>query len=95
MGPEFVDDAYLPAGRRLGKWLDDAPADSALRVVEIGAGFHTPGVIRRPMEKLVRQTSRARLVRINPAHPDVPSDLGSRALSVPLGADQLLDGLHP
>ncbi|MFD9037587.1 NAD-dependent protein deacetylase of SIR2 family [Streptomyces bottropensis] len=95
VGPEFVDDAYLPAGRRLGKWLDDAPADSALLVVEIGAGFNTPGVIRRPMENLVRHTPRARLVRINPAHPDVPSDLGTRALSVPLGADRLLDGLHP
>ncbi|MFE7762574.1 NAD-dependent protein deacetylase of SIR2 family [Streptomyces sp. NPDC057438] len=95
VGPEFVDDAYLPAGRRLVRWLDDAPADSALLVVEIGAGFNTPGVIRRPMENLVRHTPRARLVRINPAHPDVPWDLGARALSVPFGADLLLDGLRP
>ncbi|WP_180291483.1 hypothetical protein [Streptomyces sp. 3214.6] len=52
-------------------------------------------MIRRPMENLVRQTPRARLVRINPGHPDVPSDLGARALSVPQGADRLLDGLDP
>lgn len=95
VGPEFVDDAYLPAGRRLLRWLDDAPADGTLLVVEIGAGFQTPGVIRRPVEDLVRRTPRARLVRINPAHPDVPADLGARALSVPLGADALLDGLDP
>ncbi|WP_425246995.1 NAD-dependent protein deacetylase of SIR2 family [Streptomyces sp. NEAU-NA10] len=93
VGPEFVDDAYLPAGRRLVQWLDDAPTDGTLLVLEIGAGFNTPGVIRHPMESLVRQTPRARLVRINPDHPDVPSDLGERALSVPLGADRLLDGL--
>ncbi|MEV1069922.1 hypothetical protein [Streptomyces sp. NPDC050263] len=99
VGPEFVDDFYLPAGQRLAQWLDDAPTGSALLVVEIGAGFNTPGVTRRPMEnreKLVRQTPRVRLVRINPDHPDhpdVPADLGARALSVPLGADRLLDGL--
>ncbi|WP_133918022.1 NAD-dependent protein deacetylase of SIR2 family [Streptomyces sp. NBC_00582] len=95
VGPEFVDDAYLPAGRRLVQWLDDAPTDSTLLVLEIGAGFNTPGVIRLPMENLVRQTPRARLVRINPDHPVVPSDLGERALSVPLRADRLLDGLDP
>jgi NAD-dependent SIR2 family protein deacetylase len=95
VGPEFIDDVYLPAGQRLARWLDDAPTDSALLVLEIGAGFNTPGVIRRPVENLVRQTPGARLVRINPAHPDVPSDLGIRALSVPHGADLLLDRLHP
>jgi hypothetical protein len=47
------------------------------------------------MENPVRHTPRARLVRINPDHPDVPSDLGTRVLSVPLGADRLLDGLDP
>jgi NAD-dependent SIR2 family protein deacetylase len=95
VGPEFVDDGYLPAGRQLVRWLDDAPTKSTLLVLEIGAGFNTPGVIRRPMENLVRQTPRARLVRINPDHPGVPTDLGERALSVPLGADRLLDGLDP
>ncbi|MFF6804506.1 NAD-dependent protein deacetylase of SIR2 family [Streptomyces sp. NPDC012616] len=95
VGPEFVDDAYLPAGRQLVQWLDNAPTDSTLLVLEIGAGFNTPGVIRLPMENLVRQTPRARLVRINPDHADVPSDLGERALPVPLGADRLLDGLDP
>ncbi|MER5193957.1 NAD-dependent protein deacetylase of SIR2 family [Streptomyces sp. NPDC002755] len=93
VGPEFVDDAHLPAGRRLARWLDRNPPDGNLLVVEIGAGFNTPGVIRRPMEDLVRHTPRARLVRINPAHPEVPADLAGRALSVPLGADALLHGL--
>ncbi|MDX3801364.1 hypothetical protein [Streptomyces sp. AK04-3B] len=51
-------------------------------------------MIRLPMEDVVRRTPRARLVRIDPRHPDVPSDLGERALSVPLGADRLLDRLE-
>lgn len=95
VGPEFVDDAYLPAGRRLAQWLEDAPTDSTLLVLELGAGFNTPGVIRLPMEDVARRTPRVRFVRINPDHPDVPADLGERALSVPLGADRLLDRLVP
>ncbi|XUL86340.1 NAD-dependent protein deacetylase of SIR2 family [Streptomyces galilaeus] len=95
VGPEFVDDAYLPAGQRLGSWLDRAPADSRLLVLEIGAGFNTPGVIRKPMENLVRHTPRARLVRVNLDHPDVPADLGDRALSLPFGAGPFLDALAP
>lgn len=95
VGPEFVDDAYLPAGHRLAGWLDGAPEDSMVLVLEIGAGFNTPGVIRRPMENLVRHTPRARLVRVNPDHPEVPADLGDRALSVPFGADRFLSGLTP
>ncbi|MDR6975265.1 NAD-dependent SIR2 family protein deacetylase [Streptomyces sp. 3330] len=93
VGPGFVDDLHLPAGRRLAEWLDRNPADEGLLVVEIGAGFNTPGVIRRPMENLVRHTPRARLVRVDPEHPEVPADLAGRALSVPLGADRLLPGL--
>ncbi len=95
VGPEFVDDAYLPAGRWLSGWLDRAPADGRLLVLEIGAGFNTPGVIRMPMENLVRPTRQARLVRVNPRHPDVPADLGARALSLPFGAGRLLDALVP
>ncbi|MFI0817406.1 NAD-dependent protein deacetylase of SIR2 family [Streptomyces sp. NPDC021098] len=92
VGPEFVDDTYLPAGRRLARWLQEAPAESTLLVLEIGAGFNTPGVIRRPMENVVRHTPRARLVRVNPHHPEVPADLGIRALSHAMGAEALLAG---
>ncbi|MEI5520128.1 NAD-dependent protein deacetylase of SIR2 family [Streptomyces brasiliscabiei] len=93
VGPEFVDGAHLPAGERLNRWLGDAPGGARLLVLEIGAGFNTPGVIRRPMEHVVRHTPGARLVRVNPDHPEVPADLGDRALSVPFGADRLLDAL--
>ncbi|MBK3632165.1 NAD-dependent protein deacetylase of SIR2 family [Streptomyces asoensis] len=93
VGPEFVDDAYLPTGQRVRRWLDDASTAGSLLVVEIGAGFNTPGVIRRPMENVVRRTPGARLVRINPDHADVPADLGTRALSVPLGAEAALGEL--
>lgn len=98
VGPQFVDAPYLPAGRRLRHWLGTAPADTRLLVVEFGAGFNTPGVIRWPGEQLVRHFPRGHLVRVNPDRPDTPADLGDRALPVPVGAARLLDALtapHP
>ncbi|WP_416973244.1 hypothetical protein [Streptomyces sp. 4F14] len=38
----------------------------------------------------MRHTPGARLIRINPDHPQVPADLGTRALSVPARADDFL-----
>ncbi|MFE2423782.1 NAD-dependent protein deacetylase of SIR2 family [Streptomyces hokutonensis] len=97
IGPEFVDDPYLPAGRRLQDWLGST-AGTRLLILEFGAGFNTPGVIRWPGEDLTRQIPHARLVRVNPTHPETPADLAGRTLSVPVGADRLLDALtvpHP
>ncbi|MFM9443514.1 NAD-dependent protein deacetylase of SIR2 family [Streptomyces acidiscabies] len=101
VGSWFVDDAFMPTGERLAKWLSQFPlaewlSHSAnaptptLLALELGAGFNTPGVIRHPLENLVRHTPGARLVRINPDHPEVPADLGGRALSVPVRADDFL-----
>ncbi|MER6788477.1 NAD-dependent protein deacetylase of SIR2 family [Streptomyces sp. NPDC000658] len=93
VGPEFVDAPHLPAGRRLRRWLGTAPADTRMLILELGAGFNTPGVIRRPGEDLARHFPHSRLVRVNPKHPETPADLAGRALSVPVGADLLLDEL--
>ncbi|MGW2328376.1 NAD-dependent protein deacetylase of SIR2 family [Streptomyces sp. NPDC001700] len=91
VGPQFVDTPYLPAGHRLQEWLGTAPADTRLLILEFGAGFNTPGVIRRPGEHLARHFPAARLVRVNPDHPETPADLADRALPVPVGAGRLLD----
>ncbi|MET7704224.1 hypothetical protein [Streptomyces sp. NPDC005485] len=90
IGPEFVDAPYLAAGRRLQGWLDTADADTRLLILEFGAGFNTPGVIRWPGEQLTRSFPRARFVRVNPTDPETPADLADRSLSVPTHADHLL-----
>ncbi|MEV7283803.1 NAD-dependent protein deacetylase of SIR2 family [Streptomyces sp. NPDC093252] len=93
IGPEFVDAPYLPNGRGLREWLGGAPDGSRLLILEFGAGFNTPGVIRHPDEHLTRHLPHTRLVRVNPAHPEVPSDLAGRALSLRADAEHLLDTL--
>jgi hypothetical protein len=76
-GPEYVPDHYVPDGQRLREWLSGA---DRLLVVEIGAGFSTPSVIRWPVESLVRGVPGARLVRINRDDAEVPDDLEALAL---------------
>ncbi|MFB6878307.1 NAD-dependent protein deacetylase of SIR2 family [Streptomyces sp. NPDC056323] len=98
VGPEFIDAPYRPAHRGLQDWLATAPSGTPLLVLEFGAGFNTPGVIRWPGEQLIRRFPGARLVRVNPTHPETPADLGDRALPVPVDAERLLDALttaHP
>lgn len=90
VGPEFIDEPFMPAGDRLARWLGRIPLDARLLVVETGAGFSTPGVIRRPAERVVRARPGARLVRINDGHPDVPDTLAGRALPVAHPADRVI-----
>ncbi|MFI6624308.1 NAD-dependent protein deacetylase of SIR2 family [Streptomyces sp. NPDC050528] len=93
IGPEFVDAPYLPAGRRLQEWLASTVGTRVL-ILEFGAGFNTPGVIRWPGEHLARQNPHTRFVRVNPTRPETPADLAGRTLSVPVGAGHLLDALN-
>ena len=73
-------------------WLGDAPSATPLLVREIRAGFNVPGVIRLPAENVVRHTLGAHLVRVDPDHPE-PTDLETRAPSVPCKANRLLNPL--
>ncbi|GAA3430864.1 NAD-dependent protein deacetylase of SIR2 family [Kutzneria kofuensis] len=81
-GPEFVDDPYAAAGRRLADWLLDVPG---LVVLEIGAGLSTPSVIRWPAETIVRRTPGARLIRVNPDHAQLPPDVNGLAIPYDAG----------
>lgn len=94
-GPEYIVDPYLPAGDRLRRWLAGAPAGERLLVLDIGSGFNTPGVIRRPMERLAHARPHGRLLRVNTLHPDVPEELGGRAIGTAADADDLLTLLAP
>ncbi|MFF5537214.1 NAD-dependent protein deacetylase of SIR2 family [Streptomyces cinerochromogenes] len=93
VGPEFVDDALMPAGHRLTRWLRTRPADARLVVLEIGAGFNTPGVIRFPAERVTHSRPHTRLIRINEGHPDVPDHLADRALALAHPAQRVIAAL--
>ncbi len=89
----FVDTPYREQHAALNRWLARARIGRLL-VVEVGAGFSTPSVIRWPCEAVVAQTPGATLVRINRDHPEVPAELGPRAIGVGGSADTVLHSVR-
>jgi len=66
----------VEAGRRFAAWVAQASAPpKRLVVLEIGAGFNTPGVIRGRDEAIVAAAPGARLIRVNADAAQVPAAL--------------------
>ena len=77
----YIHDHFDDTANRLNSWLTEARQGRGI-VLEIGAGFNTPTVIRTPGEQLVYSTPNWKLIRINLMDADVPTQLGARALSL-------------
>lgn len=90
-GRWFIEEPHAAQAERFDAWL--ARATGRLLVLEFGAGFNTPGVIRWPMERTVRSHPRAHLVRVNVDHPEIQTPLGERATSLPCRASEVIDAL--
>ncbi len=90
----YINDHFLPGLDRLNDWLvQTREVGDTLVVVEIGAGFNTPSVIRWPGERVTRVVPNARFIRINRDHPEVPDDLADRALAIAVDAGTAIDQL--
>ena len=89
-GPEFIIDPYLPGGRRLRRWLDDASGSERLLVLDIGTCHDTPSVVRWPAERLAASSGNAHLVRASAGPIAVPPEVAGRALGVPGDVGQFL-----
>lgn len=96
-GAWYINDHFRPGLDRLNDWLAETrESGETLAVVEIGAGFNTPGVIRWPGEQVTRALPNARLIRVNRDHPDVPDDLADRAWAIAADARTVIEQLtHP
>lgn len=93
-----VDDSFLQSALEGGravynKWLsgvlDRVKHDGKkLAILEVGAGFNTPGVIRMPNERLA-YTDGVQLIRVNPEYPEMPFQ--SHGVGVPEDANAVLE----
>ena len=77
----FIEDPYREQAGRLDQWLDNN-RERDLLVLEIGAGFNTPSVIRWPMERIVHAHPRAHLIRVNLQYPQVPREIAGKSISL-------------
>lgn len=85
----FVDEHFGPTSERLGQWISEH-REAAGVVIEVGAGFNTPSVIRWPSEHIVEAFPEWRLIRINLDRPEVPAELGARAVGLGGDAAQII-----
>ncbi len=79
-GGWFLEDPYVEQAERFEKWISQIRGRVLL--LEIGAGFNTPGVIRWPMERITYAHPGAFLVRVNLKWPEVPDEISGRSLSL-------------
>ncbi|PSV89372.1 Sir2 family NAD-dependent protein deacetylase [Photobacterium iliopiscarium] len=75
----FVSDHFASSATRLQKWLTQAQQAKGV-VIEVGAGFNTPSVIRWPGEQIVEENPDWRLIRINLTDADIPKQISDRAI---------------
>ena len=93
-GPWYIADHFEPGLHELEAFLQDTARSGArLTVLEIGSGFNTPGVVRWPVERIVRTLPGSHLVRVNRDHPQVPADLAADSASVDIDARNFITSL--
>jgi NAD-dependent SIR2 family protein deacetylase len=68
----FIKAPHEAQADRFGTSVREA-LGARLLVIEVGAGFNTPSVIRWRLERIVEAAHDARFVRINPQYPHVPA----------------------
>jgi NAD-dependent SIR2 family protein deacetylase len=88
-GSWFVEKTHAAQGEAFRGWLKKA-VEGRLVVIEAGAGFNTPSVIRWPCEIITAKNRSAHLIRINPHHPKTQFPVGDRATLLAMGAAKVL-----
>lgn len=78
----FVEDeAWHEAEKRFEEYLGEC-RDKKTVLLELGAGFNTPAIIRFPFEKLMREYKNMSLVRLNLDEAVVPEEFKERAVGI-------------
>jgi NAD-dependent SIR2 family protein deacetylase len=95
-------EGYRNEEQRYHEWIENTVVNK-LCIVELGVGFNTPGVIRRPFEQLAYVHENAHLFRVNkeyrewPGHGGysiVPEELMEKATSMPYDAKEVVERLY-
>lgn len=91
-GNWFIEEPYLGQVEKFRNWIESTRAKRLL-IIEIGAGFNTPMVIRWPNEHLVLNHPHADLIRIDLAEPGVPKEIRSKSVTIKNDAMKVISAL--
>jgi NAD-dependent SIR2 family protein deacetylase len=90
-GPWFLEDVRQQH-TKFSTWLQKTRGKKLI-ILEVGVGFNTPSVLRWPMEQIIENNPNAKLIRINRDHPEVPTDIADRSVSIDTDAAEAVRGI--
>ena len=64
-----------------------------LLLLELGAGFNTPDIIRYPFEDLTDKLPNAFLIRVNDKYANVPNDIKDKAIGIQDDINEVIKGV--
>ncbi len=88
----FLETPYEAERERFIKWIN-GQVDKKIVLLELGAGYNTPTVIRMPMETITQQIHGASFIRVNWEYAAVPANLESRSLGIQGDIKAFVDAL--
>lgn len=89
----FVEDeAWHEAERHFSEALKECENKKTV-LLELGAGFNTPTIIRFPFEKLMREHENMSLIRLNMDEAIVPESFGTRAVGINADMERSIEDL--
>ncbi len=91
-GSWFIDQPYQAQLAALNRWIETI-GGAKITVLDIGTGFNTPGVVRRPAENIVEQNPGGSLIRINLNHYDIPKEIQSKSISIKGDVSEFINGV--
>lgn len=89
----FIEKPYQDQEKKLHNWIE-ATVNGRLLIIEIGAGFNTPVVVRWPNEHLVANHPDANLIRIDLSHPQVPKEIRHKSITMKADALKVITDIH-
>ena len=77
----FLEKPYLEERQRLTEWLSENRVKK-LALIELGAGYNTPGVIRIPMESIHANFANTSFIRVNMDYAQIPNAIRENSISI-------------
>ena len=89
----FVQDEYwYKQSKKYDEFLEKARNKNVV-LIEIGAGFNTPGIIRYPFEQMVYNDLKTTLIRINKDYPLPMLEIKNKTISFDENTNQVIEDL--
>jgi len=88
----FIEAPYKNEYQRLMKWLGKN-SNKKIVLLETGAGYSTPSVIRMPMENFASVLPNSTLIRVNMDHAEVPKEIEHKSISIQGDIKSFIEGV--